>query len=234
MLGLIATRSIDDTGAGHSGTRSRRAKARIESGMIAYDALEKLRGRTAPTPRRARNVQGPCRRSRLRAAAQALYRRPAQGRRRDDRQGGAGHRAERRAAVLVVPRHGRRSASTSSPLFACAFWLRRPSATSTGRWFLRLLPVRAAAAVDRGRARLVRRRIRPPALGDRRRAADLPRVVVAVGLRRCCSRWAASSCSIRAARRRRDPDAQIHRAWGRQGARRLPPASPRPPRAPAE
>ena len=46
---------------------------------------------------------------------------------------------------------------------------------SHDRWLLQARAVQHAAAVDRRRARLDRRRVRPPAVGDRRRAADVPR-----------------------------------------------------------
>src|ERR1039458_2122210 len=41
-------------------------------------------------------------------------------------------------------------------------------------------PLVAAVAMARGRARVVRRRIWPSALGDRRRAADIPGVLLGV------------------------------------------------------
>ena len=85
------------------------------------------------------------------------------------------HDPERAGAVLVVPHHGGCSASTSSRCSRFAFWLSAVQRLERYRWFLRAGVLRAAAAMGRDRARLDRRRVRPPAVGDRRRAADVSR-----------------------------------------------------------
>ena len=88
------------------------------------------------------------------------------------------------------------SASISSPSLRLLFW------DASHRNFSRTMAVAAravvaAAALGRGRTRLGRRRIRPPALGDRRRAADVSRLVVGLGRAGAVHACAALSCSIR-------------------------------------
>ena len=90
------------------------------------------------------------------------------------------------------------SASTSSPCSASMFWLSSRRQLERSRAAAVGLPLVAAAALDRRRARLVRRRDRPPALDDRRRAADLPVGVHASRPAASGSRWRGSSCSTRA------------------------------------
>ena len=127
--------------------------------------------KAATTPRR-RRARRACRRSRLRAAAQALH---AQCRRR--------HRRADRARRHTVPAVGRLFWAFRFmvgigfffiALFAARLLAARQAQAGSPRGFLWLAALEPAAAVDLVRTRLVRRRIRPPALGDRGRAADLP------------------------------------------------------------
>ena len=98
--------------------------------------------------------------------------------------------------------------------FALLFW-DASHRNFSRRWLLRLGAVVAAAALDRRRAWLGGRRIRPPALGDRRRAADLPGVVVGVGRPGAVHAVRLRPVLFGAARRRHHADAQIHPSWGR-------------------
>ena len=171
VLGLIATRSIDTAIPGIDDLVADYAK-RIQSGMIAYGGAgqDPQRSRRQRRPGRFRR---PCRGSRLCAAAEALHR---QGDRRDARADPAGrleHGAPCGGAVLVVPDHGR-----SRPVLHRLLRLRLLALDGAPARPLPLVPAigpaHPPAALDRHGARLVRRRERPPALDDRRRAADLP------------------------------------------------------------
>ena len=68
-------------GAGHRRSGRRGRRTRIKNGIVAYDALERLKTNRNDAKARA-DLDAECARSRLRAAAQALRRRSAQGRRR--------------------------------------------------------------------------------------------------------------------------------------------------------
>ncbi len=169
MLGLIATRTADKEVPGINDLVEL-AKIRIKNGMIAYDALDKIKADRG-NPATAQSPRQPCRRSRLCAAAQALpLRCAARHRRRKSTPPrprtipdvpvlfwsfrfmvGLGlllHRAVRRRFLAV----GQAQARCLAHVPACG-------------------AVDSAAALDRRGTGLDRRRIWPPALGDRRRLA---------------------------------------------------------------
>ena len=162
VLGLIATRSTNLQMPGINDLVAHAAE-RIRSGLVAYDALERLKKNRNDVQAKA-ELSAHAQRSRLRLPAQALRRRSAQGRRRHHRQSGRRHRPRRRTVVLGLPRHGR-------PRLLLHCGLRDRVHIHHAARFLAALAVAAdavvaAVALDRRRARLVRRRIRPPALGD--------------------------------------------------------------------
>ncbi len=104
VMGLLATRSLNQEVPGVDNLVAENEK-RVAGGILAYGALDKLRANPKDDAG-ASPAFGPCRRSGLWALAEALHR---QGDRRDpgpDSSGGARHRAQRAAAVLVVPVHG--------------------------------------------------------------------------------------------------------------------------------
>ncbi len=175
-LGLIATRSLDRPMPGINDLVAR-AQTRIRNGIVAYDGLEKLKANRKDEKARA-DLTLERARSRLCAAAQALRRRSAQSRRRHHRQGGGRHGARRGAAVLDLPHHGRARLLLHLPVRGRL--LLHVQARLLAQMAAAAVPVVAAAAVAGGRARLVRRRIRAPALGDRRRVADVPRLILGV------------------------------------------------------
>ena len=116
---------------------------RIRTGLIAYDALERLKA--GPQRRQGGGAASrPRGRSRLRAAAQALCRRPAHRRRGDHREGGRRHGADGRHRCSGVSASWSGSASISSALFAVCFLgrvasqLLAPMAAALALWSLPL------------------------------------------------------------------------------------------------
>ena len=177
MLGLIATRSIDTPVPGINELVDQRASSASATGSIAYRALQKIK--TDPDDEALRTTfeahVGNL------GYALLLKRYPARYRERD-----AGRRSTRRrdSTIPDVPvlfwsfRFMVGLGFWFIALFAVAFFF---SAQMPARP-LSLVPVGAlaepAAAVDRRRTGLDRRRVWAPALGHRRRAADGPGRVV--------------------------------------------------------
>ena len=172
VLGLIATRSLTTEVPGIF-ELVESAKGHIAQGVKAYDALVKIRaarGQSVPDDvKRAFEDNG-----RYLGYAYLLKRYvddPAAGDARADRQGGLGYGADGGAAVLVLQADGGpRLLLHRSDGHVLLARLRAPA---------RALPLAAAAgllldpaAVACRGARLVRRRVRPPALDHRGRAAD--------------------------------------------------------------
>ena len=206
VLGIIATRSFNEQIPGIDDLVTH-AQTRIRSGLVAYDALERLKSEPQRQP-------GDCaasrarRRSRLCAAAQALRRRSAHRRRGHHCQGCRRHRSQRRPLVLEFPHHGR--AGLLFHRAVRAYFLGRLAPQFLAPLAVARDLVVAAAAVDRGRTRLDRRRIRPSALGDRWRSADVSRRLVAVGAQGPVHAGRFHPVLFGAARRRCHADAQIH------------------------
>ena len=175
-LGILATRSLSTPMPGIDELVAK-AKERIKSGLVAYDALERLKANRTDAKSRV-DLEVHAHDLGYALAAQALRVRSAQGRRRHDREGRGGHGAWRGAAVLDLPHHGR--AWLLFHLLVRGRVLVHVQARLLAQMAVACVPVVAAVAVARGRTRLVRRRIRPAALGDRRRAADFPRVFLGV------------------------------------------------------
>ena len=160
-----------------------RAKARISAGLIAYDALEKIArrtGRTIPAAQaRAFEDNG-------RDLGYALLLK----RYVDD---------PRKATPEQIDKAAWDTVPSVAPLFwsfrimvglgfyfialfvARSIWL-APARLLNARWLLKVAFCVDAAAVDRRRARLDRRRVRPPALDDRGRAADVPSASPSLGV----------------------------------------------------
>ena len=88
------------------------------------------------------------------------------------------HDPERAGAVLVVPHHGRLRVLLHRAVRVSRSGCRAGASSTAIAGICKARAVEPAAAVARDRARLDRRRIRPPAVGDRRRAADRARRVV--------------------------------------------------------
>ena len=215
VLGIIATRSFDKPMPGIDDLVAR-AKERIKSGLVAYDAVEKLKT----------NRQDPQARADLAVHvsdlgyALLLKRYVADPRKADDgdnRQSRGRHGARRGAAVLELPRHGGlglllHRAVRRGVLLHLQARLLTPMA-------IEIVPVVAAAALARRRVGLVRRRIRPPALGDRRRAADVPRLVLGVERAGSVHALRLRPVLLVAFGRRRHPDAQVRAHGAGRGAR---------------
>ena len=174
LLGLIATRSIDKTGAGD-----------LRPGRTAREAhRERHAG--------ARGAAGAARQPRTDAAARSAFEahqadlgygllllryvdNPATATAAADRARPPGPRCRTCRCCSGASASWWRSVCFSSCCSRRRSICRRGTALSRHRWFLRLSLCQPAAAVDRRGARLDRGRVRPPALGHRRRAADLPR-----------------------------------------------------------
>ena len=174
MLGLIATRSIDKPVPGIEELVGI-ARQRIRSGMIAYDALDKLHSDRSNAQLRAM----------LDAHAADLGYALLLKRQRPDVQNATDDEIARAAeldhsqcagAVLGVPPDGRRRLLAHRAVCAVLLSLRAAPARRVSPLSVGGLS-QPAAAVARRRARLDRRGIWPPALGGRRRAADVPRSV---------------------------------------------------------
>jgi cytochrome bd-type quinol oxidase subunit 1 len=170
LLGLIATRSIDKPVPGIY-ELVERARARIVSGIQAHTALKALRAnRWTPPPWRS------CRRTRQTWATACcccatLPIRPTPAQRRSTRPRGLRCRTCRccSGAFGSWSDSGCSSSCCSRSPSIC-----RPgiaSSRTAGSCASRSEP---AAALDRGGTGLDRRRVRPPAVGDRRRAAHVP------------------------------------------------------------
>ena len=169
LLGIIATRSFDQQIPGINDLVAHNG-GRIRNGLIAYDALEQLK--------RNRNDSQAAAQLRDHAAdlgyALLLKRYVADPRTAD-------------AATIA------KAAASTVPDIGPLFWSFRIM-VALGFYFIALFAahilgcvappflaplavaldaVVAAAALDRGGTRLDRRRIRPPAVGDRRRTADI-------------------------------------------------------------
>jgi cytochrome d ubiquinol oxidase subunit I len=206
VLGVIATRSFTEKVAGLDELVAH-ARERIKSGLVAYDALEKLK--QTPTD----------------AAAAAQFK---------------AHVADLGHALLLKryladPRKAddamiAKAANDIIPNVLPLFWAFRFMAglgfyfialTATVFWFTsraRLLAALAAArdavvataALGRDRVRLDHRRIRPPAVGDRRRAADVPRRLVDLGRAGALFARRLRAVLLGPARGRPRADAQVH------------------------
>ncbi len=173
LMGLIATRSFDTPVAGIKDLKHEH-ETRIRNGMLAYAALQRVRGGDRSRGSAGR-VQSPQERPGLRPPAQEVH---AERRRRDagtDPLGRGGHDSQRGAAVLVVPHHGRPEPVVPVPVRRR---VRDPRASPPRREPLAPAgrAVEHPAAVDSHVARLDRRRVRPPAVVDQRGAADAPAV----------------------------------------------------------
>jgi len=160
LMGLIGTRSVDTVMPGIAELVAR-ARERIASGLVAYDALERLR--------QDRND-----------AAAARARRSARRYCSADRTRRRQHGAERAAAVLGLPPDGRLRLLFHRPVRARVLVRLAARAGATPLVPARR-PVQPAAAVDRQRAGLDRGGGRQAALGHRGRAAHGPGGVERVG-----------------------------------------------------
>ena len=173
-LGIIATRSFDTPVQGIDELVAR-AQTRIKSGIVAYDALERVKANRSDTKARidlethAHDL----------GYALLLKRYVSDPRKADDAQIA---KAAADTVPGVVPLFWTFRIMVALgfyfiALFAAAFYY--TSKLDFSRTLVAApVPMVAAVAVARRRARLVRRRIRPPALGDRRRAADVSGVVL--------------------------------------------------------
>ena len=171
LMGLIGTRSFDKQIPGIF-ELVQTTENRIRNGLVAYDALQKLKANHADADARAtfertRDDLG------YALAAQALCRGTVPGDAATDRTGGVVHCSQRPLHVLRLPLHG-------------AVWLHAAGRVLDlavahhargGGAALAVVAgaLGASAAVAGGGARLVCRRVRTPALDHRRRAADFPR-----------------------------------------------------------
>ena len=219
-LGLIATRSIDEPVIGLRGSRS--TEEHIQSGMVAYGALQKIKqGDTSDATRAVRPAQAV---SRLRADAQAVHaergRRDAradQGRREEDDPAG-------RARVLLVPDHGGPRLPVRRDVHRRVLVLRANCCRTTAA---------GSSAMRCGRSRCRGSRsipagsspARPPAVDDRRRAADAPVRVEPATERPVPESRGLHPVLYRAVRHRDQADVQVRAPSARRCAYR--PLSPR-------
>ena len=217
VLGLIATRSSDTPVPGINDLVEL-AASRITNGMIAYRRAGEAEGPTATTRRCASSSTPMSTISAMRCCSSAI---------RPDIENATDAQIERRGnpPFRTCRCCSGRSASWwawASGSLRCSRWPSgfRPSASSTS---YRAVPegcvVEPAAAVDCGRTGLDRRRIWPPALGDRRRSADRARRLL--DRRRQCAVQPAGlrAVLLSAARRRSLSDGQIHPAGSGRHAR---------------
>ena len=170
VMGLIATRTIDKPVEGIFELVAI-SEDRIESGVIAFDALEKIKA--DPKDMSARALFETHRRDLgYGLPAETPCRRSAPGHARVDQADGMGDGAERAGPVLELPHHGRRGHVHDRPVRhsirsvhpAQASDEVVPAACGSGH----------SSAVDRHRVRLDPGRVRSAALGGGRRASDLP------------------------------------------------------------
>ena len=102
-------------------------------------------------------------------------------------------------------------------LFAVGFYLAAQRRIAQSRVFLKIAAVDAAAALDRGRVGLVRRRAWPAALGDRGRAADVSRGLADPGVERRAESRGIRDLLYRARGHRRVSAQEIREARTRRG-----------------
>ena len=170
VLGLIATRSSDKAGAGHQ----RSCRSRQAAHQERPDRLWRARQTQSRSDKHglARGTRHPCRRSRLCAAARSASAPTSQNATPDQIDAAANSTIPNVPVLFWSFRFMVGLGFWFIALFALAFWLSATRKLDRSRLFLWVALLVPAAALDRGGTRLDRRRIWPPALGDRGRAAD--------------------------------------------------------------
>jgi cytochrome bd-type quinol oxidase subunit 1 len=191
-MGIIATRSLDKPLPGINDLEAA-AQKHVRRGLVAYEAMVNLQ--KDPKDAAARQVLD----HNVDALGYALLLKrwmddPLKATDADIKRAATKHDPQRPGAVLVVPVHGGlglllHRAVRARVLVRVAARARPPRVVPAPR------AVEPPAAVGRGGARLDRRGVRTPALGDRRRAADRARRVVRVGRAGLRPASSASSCS---------------------------------------
>jgi hypothetical protein len=169
LLGLIATRSLDTEVKGLKDLMVDH-EIRIRSGMIAYDYLQRLRG-DQDTPENRAVFED----HKDDLGYGLLLKRytddPSQSHRGADPHGGQGLDPRGRTALLELPGDGRGRILDAGP-DAPGLLLQRQTRHPRETLAAAALPLEHPGALDRGGDRLVRGRVRPSALGDRRGPAD--------------------------------------------------------------
>ncbi len=171
VMGLIGTRSIDQQIPGIFDLVNK-TEANIRNGLVAYDALQKLKKNHADPAARAVFDKN-SRRSRLCPAVEALCRKSAPGDTCADPRCGLVDRAERPVDLFRIPLHGAVRLRAARCVRGIALV---HDAGNNGAALA--VPARAlghAIALARRGTGLVRCRVRTPALDHRRCAADLSR-----------------------------------------------------------
>ena len=170
LLGLIATRSLDTPVTGLKDLIHQHEQ-RIRSGMIAYEYLERLRGGKDTDGNRAifddhKQDLG------YGLLLKAYTPNPALATEEQIKQAAQGLDPGGRPGILGLPRHGRRR-GLDAVADRAGLLLQRQARDRAQALAVAALPLQHPGALDGRRNRLVRRRIRTPALGRRRGPADL-------------------------------------------------------------
>jgi hypothetical protein len=167
LMGLIATRSLDEPVPGLKDLMKEH-EIRIRSGMVAYEYLQRLRGGNDTPGNRASFDEH--KKDLGYGLLLKKYTEDPSGIGRADPAGGEGLDSQGGTPLLDLPRHGRGGFLDAAALPAGLLFQRSPG--HSGQALAPLaLPAQHPGALDGGRDRLVRGRVRTPALGHRRGAS---------------------------------------------------------------